>query len=91
MAPGPVEDGPEMERSRTISRRGAGAVVVLGCTPASPAASAGVPAGFRLVEVNRDPIWTLEDFERAMARAGRNVVLRLERGDCLAYYAVNRA
>jgi serine protease Do len=52
-------------------------VVVVGVQPGSAAAEAGLQRGDVIQEVNRQPVTSVNEFERAVAQAGAKSVLLL--------------
>ena len=64
-------------------------VVVTAVDPASPAADAGLARGDVIQEVNRKPIVSTQQFEQALAEAGKQPVLLLvNRGGATSYMVV---
>ena len=76
--------------ARELNRRSSEGVVVTRVDEGTAAAEAGIQRGDVIVEVNRQPVRTLADFERATreARKGERLSVRLERGDVALYVAV---
>ena len=76
--------------ARELNRRSSEGVVVTRVDEGTAAAEAGIQRGDVIVEVNRQPVRTLADFERATreARKGERLNVRLERGDVALYVAV---
>jgi len=78
------------ELARELNRRGTEGVVVARVEEDSAAAEAGIQRGDVIVEVNRQPVKTLADFERATRdlKKGERLTVRLERGDAALYVAL---
>ena len=76
--------------ARELNRRSSEGVVVTRVDEGTAAAEAGIQRGDVIVEVNRQPVRTLADFERATreVRKGERLSVRLERGDVALYVAV---
>jgi serine protease Do len=76
--------------ARELNRRSAEGVVVARVDEGTAAAEAGIQRGDVIVEVNRQPVRTLADFDRATreARKGERLSVRLERGDAALYVAL---
>ena len=68
-------------------------VVVSSVASDSPAASAGVRPGDVILEIDRQPVKNLGDFERLTrdAKPGRTLALRLQREGGVLYVAVPMA
>jgi serine protease Do len=79
---------PELARRFEISRRDG--LVVVDVNSDSPAAAAGVTPGSVILEVNRSPVRSIADYQRAIAsaHAGDLVLLRLQRENAAIYVAV---
>jgi serine protease Do len=73
-----------------MDRRSSDGVVVTRVEEGTPAAEAGIQRGDVIVEVNRRPVKTLADFERATRdlKKGERLAVRLERGEVALYVAV---
>jgi membrane-associated protease RseP (regulator of RpoE activity) len=76
--------------AREMDRRSSDGVVVTRVEEGTPAAEAGIQRGDVIVEVNRRPVKTLADFERATRdlKKGERLAVRLERGEVALYVAV---
>jgi serine protease Do len=78
------------ELARELDRRSTQGVVVTSVEDGSAADEAGIRRGDVIVEVNRQPVKSLADFERATRdmKKGERLTVRLERGDIALYVAV---
>ena len=78
------------ELARELNRRSTEGVVVNSVEDGSAAAEAGIRRGDVIVEVNRQPVKSLADFERATRdlKKGERLTVRLERGDVALYVAL---
>jgi serine protease Do len=78
------------EVAAELRLRSADGVVVVAVDEGGPAAEAGLRRGDVIVEVNREPVKTLADFERLTRDAARNghLAMRVQRGDSSLYVAV---
>jgi serine protease Do len=54
-----------------------------------PAAAAGVQAGDVILGVNNQPVKSVAQLRRAVAKAGKHVALLVQRGDSTVYVAVD--
>jgi serine protease Do len=78
------------ELAREMNRRSAEGVLVTRVEDGAEAEEAGIRRGDVIVEVNRQPVKTLADFERATRdlKKGERLTVRLERGDVAFYVAL---
>jgi serine protease Do len=78
------------ELARELNRRSTEGVVVTRVEDGTAAAEAGLRRGDVIVEVNRQPVKNLADFERATRdiKKGERLTVRLERGDVALYVAM---
>jgi serine protease Do len=78
------------ELARELDRRSTQGVVVTHVEDGTPAAEAGIRRGDVIVEVNRQPVRTLADFERTTRDIpkGERLTVRVERGDVALYMAM---
>jgi serine protease Do len=76
--------------ARELDRASTNGVVVTHVEDGTAAAEAGLRRGDVIVEVNRQPVKTLADFERATrgVKKGERLTVRLERGDIALYVAM---
>jgi serine protease Do len=76
--------------ARQMNRRSTDGVVVTDVEDGTAAAEAGIRPGDVIVEVNRQPVKTLADFDAATRhmKKGERLTVRLERGDVALYVAV---
>jgi serine protease Do len=76
--------------ARQMNRRSTDGVVVTDVEDGTAAAEAGIRPGDVIVEVNRQPVKTLADFDAATRhmKRGERLTVRLERGDVALYVAV---
>jgi serine protease Do len=76
--------------ARELNRRSTEGVVVTHVEDGTAAEEAGIRRGDVIVEVNRQPVKTLADFERATRdiKKGERLAVRLERGDVALYVAL---
>ena len=67
-------------------------IIISGVEPGSPAAEAGLQAGDLIREVNRQPIASLSDYEKAMekVREDENVLFLLKRGERTFYMVLQQ-
>src|SRR5918996_512335 len=78
------------ELARELDRRSTQGVVVTRVEDGSAAEEAGIRRGDVIVEVNRQPVRTLADFERTTRDIpkGERLTVRVERGDVALYMAM---
>jgi serine protease Do len=78
------------ELARELNRRSTEGVLVTSVEDGAAAEEAGIRRGDVIVEVNRQPVKTVADFERATRdlKKGERLTLRLERGDVALYVAL---
>jgi serine protease Do len=69
--------------------RGTQGVVIGDLDPESPAARAGLRPGDVIQSVNREPVASVEDFDRLAARATGEVLLRVNRGGASAFVVIS--
>jgi len=76
--------------AQQLERRSTEGVVVSSVEDGSAADQAGIQRGDVIVELNRQPVKTLADFQRATRelKKGERLTVRLERGDVALYVAV---
>jgi serine protease Do len=67
-------------------------VIVTDIDPGSPAELAGIQAGDVIEEVNRQPVESVEDFNKAMSAAKDNETLLLlaRRGTATSFFALRK-
>jgi serine protease Do len=88
LAVGPVT--PEI--ARELELKDTTGVVVMRVQPGSTADEAGVQRGDVIVEVDRTPVKTIQDFEKATAQAaGKQVLMRVQRSGGAMYIAMGPA
>ena len=73
-----------------LGLRSAEGVIVVDVEEGGPAAEAGLRRGDVIVEVNRQPVKTLAEFEKLTQDSGRNgrLALRIQRGGASLYVAL---
>jgi serine protease Do len=78
------------ELARELNRRSTEGVLVTQVEEGTAAAEAGIRRGDVIVEVNRQPVKSLADFQRATrdAKKGERLTVRLERGEVALYVAL---
>jgi serine protease Do len=80
------------EIAKELELKDPSGVVVSRVAPSSPAAQAGLERGDVIVEVDRKPVKTVDDFEKATAQAaGKSVLFRVQRNGGSLYVAMTPA
>ena len=78
--------------ARELELKDPSGVVVMRVESGSPADEAGLQRGDVIVEVDRKPVKTVEDFQRLTAQvAGKQVLMRVQRDDGAIYVAMGPA
>lgn len=78
----------EIRRQLSLPR-GTQGVVISDLDPESPAARAGLRPGDVIQSINREPVASVEDFDRLAARATGEVLLRVNRGGASAFVVIS--
>ncbi|HLV65895.1 MAG TPA: DegQ family serine endoprotease [Polyangiaceae bacterium] len=81
---------PEHRRAFRVPADVNGGVIVTGVAPGSSAARAGLRPGDVILEVNRRPVATLEQFEAAYTKSQGRVLLLVNRGGNTVFMVVKR-
>jgi len=77
------------EIARQLELKNPSGVVITRVEPSSPAEAAGLQRGDVIVEVDRKPVKSLEDFEKlTAASAGKQVLMRVQREGSALYIAM---
>ena len=78
------------EIARQLDLKDATGVVVTRVDPSGVASEAGVQRGDVIVEVDRKPVKSIDDFEKAIASAGKKqVLMRIQRGGTAIFVAMS--
>ncbi|MFL5441643.1 MAG: Do family serine endopeptidase [Myxococcales bacterium] len=80
---------PELAQRARVDE-GTTGVVVMDVAQDSPAATAGIEPGDVIVEMNRQPIKTVDDYKKALSRLkrGSSALLRVKQGQSASYVTV---
>ncbi|HEV8142915.1 MAG TPA: PDZ domain-containing protein, partial [Methylomirabilota bacterium] len=77
------------EIARQLDLKHPSGVVVTRVDPDGTAAGAGVQRGDVIVEIDRKPVKSVDDFEKLTTRAGgKQVLMRVQRGGSAIYIAM---
>jgi serine protease Do len=77
------------EIARQLELKNPTGVVVTRVEPSSPAEAAGVQRGDVIVEIDKKPVKSMEDFEKLAAQsAGKQVLMRVQREGSALYIAM---
>ncbi|MBI2875614.1 MAG: DegQ family serine endoprotease [Candidatus Tectomicrobia bacterium] len=78
------------DMARHLGLRRSGGVIIAAVEPDSPADEAGLQRGDVIEEINRSPVRSLSDYQRAMeqARERKNLLILVRRGDNTIYTSI---
>ena len=76
------------EVARQLDLKNPSGVVVTRVEPSGPAAEAGLQRGDVIVEVDRKPVKSLEDFEKLTQSANKQLLMRVQREGSVMYIAL---
>ena len=77
------------EVARQLELKDATGVVVTRVDPQGAASEAGLQRGDVIVEIDRKPVKSVDDFEKAIAKnGGKQVLMRVQRGGTALYVAL---